>query len=177
MVNLYNKFPLDIYLEELLAYFRVINPDLDYMIYSPENFPLLNKLNCNLNQVYRWKDSDELTATTITTTTTTTTTTKKQQETETTITSKPDTLTHNIEVLDQINKINPYKLVRNAFDNEKEAQLLTILFQTGNNRFINKVDKYIGAILTTFTNLEKLQKFLQQVSHLYKISDGTIILP
>lgn len=175
VVNLYNKFPLDIYLEELLAYFRVINPDLDYMIYSPENFPLLNKLNCNLNQVYRWKDSDELTATTITTTTTTTKSNKRQK---TTITSKPDTITHNIEVLDQINKINPYKLVRNAFDNDKEAQLLTILFQTGNNRFINKVDKYIGAILTTFTNLEKeLQSFLQQVSHLYKISDGTIILP
>ena len=71
---------------------------------------------------------------------------QKQQETETTIISKPDTITHNIEVLDQINKINPYKLVRNAFDNDKEAQLLTILFQTGNNRFINKVDKYIGAI-------------------------------
>ena len=155
MVNLYNKFPLDIYLEELLAYFRVINPDLDYMIYSPENFPLLNKLNCNLNQVYRWKDSDELTATTITTTTTTTKSNKRQK---TTIISKPDTITHNIEVLDQINKINPYKLVRNAFDNDKEAQLLTILFQTGNNRFINKVDKYIGAILTTFTNLEKNYK-------------------
>ena len=135
----------------------MINPDLDYMIYSPENFPLLNKLNCNLNQVYRWKDSDELTATTITTTTTTTKSNKRQK---TTIISKPDTITHNIEVLDQINKINPYKLVRTAFDNEKEAQLLTILFQTGNNRFINKVDKYIGAILTTFTNLEKeLQSF------------------
>ena len=135
----------------------------------------MNKLNCNLNQVYRWKDSDELTATTITTTTTTTTKSNKRQKS--TITSKPDTITHNIKVLDQINKINPYKLVRNAFDNDKEAQLLTILFQTGNNRFINKVDKYIGATLTTFTNLEKITKFLQQVSHLYKISDGTIILP
>ena len=109
MVNLYNKFPLDIYLEELLAYFRVINPDLDYMIYSPENFPLLNKLNCNLNQVYRWKDSDEPTATTITATTTTTTT-KSNKRQKSTITSKPDTITHNIKVLDQINKINPYKL-------------------------------------------------------------------
>lgn len=168
VVNLYNKFPLDIYLQELLAYFRNFNPDLDYIIYSPENFPLLNKLKCNLYQVYRWKDNDELAHIT--------TTNNKRQKTS--IISKPDTIIHNIEILDQINKINPYKLVRNAFDNDNEAKLLTILFQTGNNRFINKVDKYIGAILTTFINLEKeLQFFLQQISHLYEISDGTIILP
>ncbi|RCK55494.1 Central kinetochore subunit CTF3 [Candida viswanathii] len=162
VVDLYNKFPLDIYLSELLAFFKLVMPDLDYIAYSPDNYPMLNNLISNPDQVYQWEESAFTPASS-----------KRQKRIVKTSSGDIDT----IQALDQINRVNAYKLLRNSFGNDTDAQLLVLLFQTGNPTFISKVNSYVRPNLQSSMQDERdRMAFLRRVARLYQVGSGAIFL-
>ena len=161
VVDLYNKFPLDIYLSELLAFFKLVIPDLDYIVYSHDNYPMLNKLISKPDQLYQWGELNlDLS--------------KRQKRAGRTNTDVP----YGVQALDQIEKLNVYKILRNSFSNDESAQLLIVLFQTGNSNFISKVNLYISASLSVsiFEEEEDRMSFLKKLAKIYTISGGAIHL-
>ena len=52
VVDLYEKFPLDLYLQELLAFFRVVDPTIDYIAYTHDGFQTLNRLKSNERHLF-----------------------------------------------------------------------------------------------------------------------------
>ncbi|KAL6450019.1 hypothetical protein SBY92_001960 [Candida maltosa Xu316] len=163
VVNLYSKFPLDIYLKELLAFFRIVIPDLDYISYSPDNFPILNNLASNLKRIYSWEFPDLVLE-------------PRNKKQKTTVT-EDDVEVYGIQVFYQANKINPYKLFRRALSDEKDAQVLVLLLQTSDELFISKINQYIDANFKTFIqNDYDLHSFLEKIVHVYNIGDGTVKL-
>ncbi|KAK6887779.1 hypothetical protein K4I79_001653 [Candida tropicalis] len=163
VVDLYNKFPLDIYLSELLAFFKVVVPDLDYIIYSPDNYPMLNKLISNPDQLYRWDESNTVDSGL----------SKRQKRMGR---SNGDDI-YGIQALDQIHKLNAYKILRSSFNNDNSAQLIVILLQAGHSDFNRKINLYIKASLDGTVNEEYDRiSLLRKLSKIYQFSGGAIHL-
>ncbi|CAI5760604.1 unnamed protein product [Candida verbasci] len=170
VVELFIKFPLDIYLRELLSFFKFIKPELDYIIYSKEYYKTLNRLGNGLKHVYGWDDefqNDRI---------------KRSRPNRVTSrdlgnTSDGSLLIQNLVNRSRSDKLNPYLVFRSSLKDVKKTKVLILLILSNAN-FKAKLNKYIEVNLenSSINEPDETEKFTNQLEYLLEVIQNSYIM-
>lgn len=171
VVDLYAKFPLDVYLRELLAFFRLVDPGLDYMIYTHDGFQTLNRLKSNEKYIFaKFIENDEdgfendpIHAN------------KKRKKMLRRNREDSYGINKSLVQLENIYNINPYSLFK--LPKSQIDKILPLAFQYAHNLVITKLDEYVR--ISLFDHLSgKLEytEFMNQLMVILQAGGGSIQL-
>lgn len=181
VVDLYEKFPLDLYLQELLAFFRVVDPTIDYIAYTHDGFQTLNRLKSNERHLFAdFMDRQEA----------------AEEEEEDDREFNTDVMLANkrrkkmlrrsrddvyganksLLLLDDIYNINPYSLFR--LPKQQVNKVLPLVFQYGNTNLITRLDSFVRISLSDqLSSKSEYEDFIKQISYILHTGGGTIEFP